>query len=59
MPSRPIPAPPPPPPLPSPLLLSDRLLRLAQEADRAGCAVTAEHLFHLAHTVLEEKRVPA
>jgi hypothetical protein len=41
-------------PLPSPLLLSDRLLRLAEDADRAGCAVTAEHLLHLAHTVLEE-----
>ena len=44
------------PPLPSPLLLSDHLLRLAQAADRAGCAVTAEHLFHLAHAVLEENR---
>ncbi|MDA8252706.1 MAG: hypothetical protein M0Z28_26535 [Rhodospirillales bacterium] len=47
-----------PKPLPSPLLLSDRLLRLAQDADRAGCAITAEHLLHLAHTVLEEKRAP-
>ncbi len=49
----------PPPPLPSPLLLSDRLLRLAQEADRAGCTVTAEHLLQLAHTVLEERRLPS
>jgi len=48
------PLPPPSLPLPSPLLLSDQLLRLAQQADRAGCAVTAEHLLHLAHTVLEE-----
>ena len=43
-------------PQPSPLLICDRLLSLAQDADRAGCAVTAEHLFHLAHTVLDEKR---
>jgi hypothetical protein len=42
---------------PSPLLLCDRLLALAQEADRAGCCVTAEHLFHLAHTVLDERPV--
>lgn len=39
----------------SPLVLSDRLLALAQDADRAGYAVTAEHLLHLAHTVFEEK----
>lgn len=49
----------PPTPLPSPLVLSDRLLRLAQDADRAGCAVTAEHLLHLAHTVLEEQQPEA
>ncbi len=42
--------------VPSPLVICDRLLSLAQEADRAGCAVTAEHLLHLAHTVLDEKR---
>lgn len=46
-----------PSPQPSPLLICDRLLSLAQDADRAGCAETAEHLFHLAHTVLDEKRV--
>ena len=40
----------------SPLVLCDRLLTLAQDADRAGFAVTAEHLLHLAHTVFEEKR---
>ncbi len=43
----------------SPLVLCDRLLTLAQDADRAGYAVTAEHLLHLAHTVFEEKRYPA
>jgi len=40
---------------PSPLILSDRLLTLAQDADRAGYPITAEHLLHLAHTVLDEK----
>jgi len=43
------------PTLTSPLMLSDRLLRLAQDADRAGCQATAEHLLHLAHTVLDER----
>ncbi len=43
----------------SALVLCDRLLSLAQDADRAGYAVTAEHLLHLAHTVFEEKRHPA
>ncbi len=46
----------PPTPPPSPLVLSDRLISLAQDADRAGYAVTADHLVHLAHIVLEEKR---
>ena len=55
----PSPLPAEPSPLPSALLLSDRLLRLAQDADRAGCAVTAEHLLHLAHMVLEERRLPS
>lgn len=41
---------------PSPLILCDRLLALAQDADRAGYAITAEHLLHLAHVVLDEKR---
>jgi hypothetical protein len=44
---------------PSPLMLCDRLLTLAQDADRAGCAITAEHLLQLAYTVFEEKRLPA
>jgi hypothetical protein len=41
--------------VPSPLMLCDRLLTLAQDADRAGYAVTAGHLLELAHTVFEEK----
>lgn len=40
---------------PSPLILCDRLLALAQDADRAGLAVTAEHLLHLAHAVFDEQ----
>ena len=40
----------------SPLVLCDRLISLAQDADRAGFAVTAEHLVHLAHTMFEERR---
>jgi hypothetical protein len=39
----------------SPLVLSDRLITLAQDADRAGFAVTAEHLVYLAHTIFEER----
>ena len=41
---------------PSPLVLSDRLISLAQDAERAGYAITAEHLVHLAHVVFDEKR---
>ncbi|HEY1931727.1 MAG TPA: hypothetical protein VGG99_06940 [Acetobacteraceae bacterium] len=37
----------------SPLLLSDRLLTLAQDADRAGYRVAAEHLLFLATEVLD------
>ncbi len=37
----------------SPLMLSDRLLRLAQDADTAGLRVTAEHLLALAEDVLD------
>jgi hypothetical protein len=43
-----------PAPRPSPLVLSDRLLNLAQDADRAGCPVAAEHLLALAHSVFDE-----
>jgi hypothetical protein len=42
--------------IPSPLILCDRLLTLAQDADRAGCAITAENLVQLAHSVLDEQR---
>lgn len=38
----------------SPLILSDRLLTLAQDADRAGYRIAAEHLLFLAEEVLEE-----
>lgn len=41
----------------SPLVLSDRLLALAQDADRAGFTGTAERLLRLAHSVFDE--VPA
>ena len=37
----------------SPLLLSDRLLTLAQDADRAGYRIAAEHLLYLANEVLD------
>jgi hypothetical protein len=37
----------------SPLMLSDRLLRLAEDADTAGLRVTAEHLLALAEDVLD------
>jgi hypothetical protein len=39
---------------PSPLVLSDRLLNLAEDADLAGCPVAAEHLLALAHSVFDE-----
>jgi hypothetical protein len=41
----------------SELILCDRLLSLAQDADRAGYSVTAEHLLHLAHCVFDERRI--
>jgi hypothetical protein len=37
----------------SPLMLSDRLLTLAKEADRVGLRSAAQHLLHLASTVLD------
>jgi hypothetical protein len=43
-----------PPPAPSKLVFSDRLLRLAEDADRAGYSVTADQLVYLAHSVLLE-----
>jgi hypothetical protein len=50
-------APPQPTPI-SPLLLSDRLLTLAELADQVGCAATARHLLRLASTVLDERKRP-
>ncbi len=38
----------------SPLVLSDRLIRLAEAADRAGFSGTAEQLVTLAHSVFDE-----
>jgi hypothetical protein len=40
-------------PVISPLVLCDRLLRLAEDADHAGFPVAAEHLLHLADDVLD------
>lgn len=42
----------------SPLMLCDRLISLAQEADRAGHVATATQLIRLAHTVLDEEATP-
>ncbi len=44
-----------PKPVPSPLMLCDRLLSLAEDADRAGCSYTAQHLLKLAFKVCEER----
>jgi hypothetical protein len=41
---------------PSPLILCDRLITLAQDADRAGCAATAERLVKLVNTMFRETR---
>lgn len=38
----------------SELVLSDRLIALAQDADRAGYTATAEHLVTLACSVFDE-----
>ena len=38
----------------SALMLSDRLLSLAEAADHAGCMVTATHLLSLAYAVFDE-----
>lgn len=38
----------------SPLVLCDRFLRLAEEADSAGFRVAAEHLLYLASQVLDD-----
>ncbi len=39
----------------SPLLISDRLISLAEQAGQVGCTATARHLIRLASRVLEEK----
>jgi hypothetical protein len=39
----------------SPLLLSDRLISLAEQAEQVGCTDTARHLVRLACSVLDEK----
>ena len=38
----------------SPLVLADRLISLAQDADRAGYAQSATHLLGLAYAVFDE-----
>lgn len=38
----------------SPLMLSDRLITLAQDADRAGYRIAAENLLFLAEEVLDK-----
>ena len=43
----------------SPLMLSDRLLSLAQDADKAGCAATAQRLLALAHSVFDDLAMPS
>jgi hypothetical protein len=48
--------PPFPPTTTSPLILSDRLLTLAEAAERAGFSHTADDLVRLAHKVFDEKR---
>ena len=39
----------------SPLVLADRLLSLAQDADRAGFTKPAERMLRLAYAVWDEK----
>ena len=42
------------PAAPTPLVLSDRLITLAEDAERAGLPVTATRLLRLASAVLDE-----
>jgi hypothetical protein len=44
------------PPPPSPLVLCDRLISLAQDADRAGLTGTAAHLVDLIDEIFAERR---
>ncbi|MBW4091672.1 MAG: hypothetical protein HIU82_11265 [Proteobacteria bacterium] len=41
---------------PTPLVLSDRLISLAEDAERAGLPTTATRLVRLACAVLDESR---
>ena len=41
----------------SPLIIADRLITLAKEADGAGYRSTASHLVELAYSVFDEARV--
>lgn len=44
---------------PSKLVICDRLITLAQEADRAGCRTTARRLVGLLDTMFEDGPRPA
>lgn len=41
-------------PIPSPLMLADRLISLAEDADRAGFRTAAIHLVGLVYAVLDD-----
>lgn len=43
----------------SPLMLADRLISLAQDADRAGYVAAASNLIGLAYAVFDETPTPA
>ena len=43
----------------SPLILADRLISLAQEADRAGLDNSASRLLSLVYAVLDDEKIPA
>lgn len=43
----------------SPLILADKLITLAQEADRAGLHDSASRLLGLVYVVLDDEKVPA
>jgi hypothetical protein len=43
----------------SPLILADRLISLAQEADRAGLHDSASRLLGLVYAVLDDEKAPA
>lgn len=45
-------------PIFSPLVLADRLISLAQEADRAGLHDSASRLVGLVYAVLDEEKLP-